>query len=473
MTLTEPGAWLRRQREARAWSQREMARQLIQAGRACGDTSMPGLDSMYRNVHRWERGETGLSERYKLYYCKALDIPATQFGTQAAAPAIPAHPASPANVSPAVPDLPDPRLLASIAVAYRGTYGPDPGEFSVEREVAMAAHEGSDHAEQRGIADTTLEGLRADVNRLARLSDTGEPLAVFLELQRVRNHVFRLQERRLGPGEQTTLYFLLACLNGLMGSKANQLGYPGAAEEFNRSGWAYASALDHRPLMAWSRGELSVYAYYRGRFEESRDLALNGLRYLSAGPHAAALHIYHARAAGRIGDADSALRAVRDAHEARDRDRDYNDDLLEIGGSFAVSRATHYGIAGSALAVAAGAEQEAARELEQAIGLYDQGPGEREEFWFGGKPLAGIDLAVVRLRSGALDAAAEALRPTLSLPVGQRISDMTIRLGTVRDELAAPVFRGSAQARDLGARIEEFGRESVVAGLHGLPGGPG
>jgi hypothetical protein len=51
---------------------------------------------------------------------------------------------------------------------------------------------------------------------------------------------------------------------------------------------------------------------------------------------------------------------------------------------------------------------------------------------------AGIDLAVARLRVGALDAAAVALEPAFSLPAAQRIGDVTIRLATARDELAAP-----------------------------------
>jgi hypothetical protein len=46
-------------------------------------------------------------------------------------------------------------------------------------------------------------------------------------------------------------------------------------------------------------------------------------------------------------------------------------------------------------------------------------------------------------------------------------------LATVHSELAAPVFRSSPQARDLGERIEEFGYESIVGGLHSLPGTPG
>jgi hypothetical protein len=357
-------------------------------------------------------------------------------------------------------------------VTYRGQQESLVGDSTIQREVLMAAHEGSDHAEQAGqpgVGDATFEQLHADVTRLARLVESGEPFAAFLDLRRVRDRIHRILEGRLWPREQTGLYFFLGCLNGLMAIPANQLGYPDAAAELNRAGWAYAHAIDHRPLMAQLRGELSTYAYYRGRYEESRDLALSGLDYLSAGPHAAGLHIYHARAAGRLGDADTARQAIHDAYEARDRACD--DELLEIGGIYLISEATHHAMAGSALT--ATAEHDAARELEQAISLYDEGPRGRENHWFGGKPLAGIDLATVRLRSGALDAATVALQTALSLPATQRISDMTIKLAAVREELTAPIFHGSPQARDLGTQIEEFGRDTIIAGLHSLPGGPG
>jgi uncharacterized membrane protein YccC len=210
--------------------------------------------------------------------------------------------------------------------------------------------------------------------------------------------------------------------------------------------------------------------YWRGSFGESRDLAADGLRYVSEGPPGADLHVFYAKSVARLGDPDAARRAIGEAHEARERD--YTDDLLDIGGQFTISRATHHCFAGTAFAEIPGAEHEAAAELERAIGLYDQGPGESEDHWFAGKPLAGIDLAVVRLRSGALDAAVAALEPALSLPATQRITQVTNRLMAVRDELAAPIFRGSAQARELGEQIEEFGRETIVTGLHSLPGGP-
>jgi hypothetical protein len=410
---------------------------------------------MCHNIHRWERGQGGLTERYKLHYCTVLGISPAQFG-----------PAPDAQ-----PELSDPGLPIPATVAYRGRKGPGTDDPAVGREVLMAAHKGSDHAEQageHGVGDATFAQLRADLVRLSHLTDTGEPFAVFLDMRRVRDRIYRLLDRRLWPREQTDLYFMLGCLNGLMGVTAERLGYPDAAEELIRAGWAYTIAIDHRPLLAQLRQQLSYVAFWRGRTVESRDLAASGLEYLTQGPVGADLYLKYARAAARLGDADAARQAVTSAHNAREHE--YSDDLLDIGGEFAISLATHHGFAGAALAETEGGEPQAAEELERAISLYDAGPGPGEEHWFGGKPLAGIDLAAIRLRSGALDAAVAALEPVLTLLPAQRITALVTRLTLVRTELAAPVFQGSTQARALDERIEEFGRESITAGLHSLPG---
>lgn len=485
----ELGAWLRQQREARGWPRPEMARQLIKAAQARGDTSVPGVDSMCHNIYRWERGADGLSDRYKLHYCHALGITPSQFGPgqpdqrpdNMAGPvtltlAVPAglpSAASLAQMPSATPGVVDPRTLLAAAFAYRDRGTPDLGDSVVEREVWMAAHEGSDHAEQaeeHGIGETTFEQLRADVVRLSHLTDTAEPFGVFLDLRRVRARIYRLLDRRLWPREQTDLYFLLGCLNGLMGLNASRLGYPDAAEELIRAGMVYATAIGHPPLMAHMRVKFSHVAYWRGNFSESRDMATAGLEYLSRGPGGADLYINQARAAARLGDADTARQAVASSHDALEPE--YSDDLTQIGGEeFDLSMATHHGMAGQALAEIPEGDPQAAGELERALRLYDEGPPGRS--WFGGKPLAGINLAVIRLRSGALDAAAASLDWTFTLAPGQRTEEISARLAVVRAELAAPIFRGSPQARDLQERIEEFVRESVVAGLHSLPGGPG
>ena len=392
MMPAELGAWLRQQRQARGWARPEMARQLIRAGQETGDKSMPGLDSMCHNLYRWERGEDSPSERYQLHYCRALGIPPSQFGhaqpdtpgtwpspgavTALAAPGIPAA-AVPAPGPYAAPGPAGPFLLPSAAIAYGGMQEPATGRSRIEQEVLMGAHEASDHAqqaEQHGIGEATSEQLRADVVRLSHLTDTGEPFAVYLDLRRVRERIYRLLERRLWPREQTDLHFLLGCLNGLMAVCARRLGYPDAAEELSRAGWAHASVIDHRPLLAHLRWQLAYVEWWRGRTRESLDLAASGLEYQSAGPGGAELHPQCARAAARLGDTDAARRAVTAAHEARDRD--YHDDLLEIGGDFAVSLATYHCSAGIALAEVPGAESQAAGELEGAIGMYDTGPAQ-------------------------------------------------------------------------------------------------
>ena len=62
-----------------------MARQLIRAAKATGDTSVPGADNISHNIYRWERGAVAPAERYKLYYCGAFGIPFGQFGSSPAA----------------------------------------------------------------------------------------------------------------------------------------------------------------------------------------------------------------------------------------------------------------------------------------------------------------------------------------------------------------------------------------------------
>jgi hypothetical protein len=231
-----------------------------------------------------------------------------------------------------------------------------------------------------------------------------------------------------------------------------------------RAGWVYAVATDHRPLLAVLRQQQSYVATWRGK---PRQGAADGLRYATTGQTAASLHIKYASAAARLGDTASARRAILAAHESREDER--RDDLLEIGGEFAISRATHHYLAGSVLAEITGAESDAAIEIEWAVALYAAGPEQGEQHWFGARALASIDLAVIRLCSGALDAAAATLEPVLSLAPAQRIASLNDRIRTVRTELAAPVFRRSVRARELADQIDEFTRDSVIANLDALP----
>jgi tetratricopeptide (TPR) repeat protein len=299
---------------------------------------------------------------------------------------------------------------------------------------------------------------------------TGDPFSMFLEMRRVRDRVYRLLEGHLRPGDQADLYFLLGCLNELMAATASALGYGQAAEELIRAGWAYAVAIDNRSLMAHLRLQLASITLWYGQSRRARELAEDGLRHLTVGPTGASLYLKYAQAAASTGNVDSARRALAAASDALHGE--HHDDVAAIGGEFGLSAATEHYFAGSALVLVDDAGNEAAGRLEQALSLYEAGPRPGEQHWFGAKAMTSIDLATVRLRSGALDAAVAAIEPALSLPSARRINALMTRLQLVRTELAAPVFRGSAQARDLDERIEDFGRDSVTASLHALPAGP-
>ena len=365
------------------------------------------------------------------------------------------------------------RSAASPAIAYRGMQEPGPGGSWVEREVLMTAHEGSEHAEQaerRDIGEATLEQLRADVARLSVESMSAEPLRMFREMRQVRNRIYSALDRRLWPRDEADLYFLLAALQVLMAVAASDLGYPQPAEELARSGWAYATAIDHRPLMAHLRITLAGIAYWQ-RPRQSRDLAESGLRLLGEGPNAAQLHLQYGRAAARLGDGEAALRAITSANEARERE--YHDDLLDIGGEFGFSRATQHYMAGSVAIEIPQGETSAIGELERATSMYSAGPGPDEHYGYGCVALAHADLATSLLRAGQLEAAAAALEPTLAVQPGQRIVSIPERLTRVRAELASSRYHGSPQASELDERIEAFSRDTIVDDLRDLPAGSG
>jgi transcriptional regulator with XRE-family HTH domain len=197
---TELGAWLRQQREERGWSRTDMARSLITAARETGDHSMPDADVVGNYVYRWERGLIAvLSERYVLLYCRAFGIRPGEFGPRPELPADVGH-ARPSSAPPTTTGVPSRGL-----VAYRGIEAPETRQSTITQEVLMAAHEGSEHAEQaerRDFGDITLEQLRADLIRLSAELMTGDPFSLFQEMRRVRERVYRLFEGRLRPGDQ-------------------------------------------------------------------------------------------------------------------------------------------------------------------------------------------------------------------------------------------------------------------------------
>jgi hypothetical protein len=291
---------------------------------------------------------------------------------------------------------------------------------------------------------------------------TGDPFPLFQRMRRVRASVHRALDLRLWPRDESGLYFLLGLLNSLMAVAASDLGYAVAAEKLAQAGWAYATILDHQPLMAQVQTELATITYWSGRPDESRRHAESGLDLLGRGPNAAQMHLHRARATARLGDVTAARRAIAAAAEARDRD--HHDDVLEVAGEFGFSLASQHYLAGAALAEAPGAERDAAAELELAIAMYDLGPGSDGDHSFGCAARARTSLATTRLRDGQLDAVPPAIAPVLALPRAQRIDSIAAGLTHLHGELTRPRYRDAAGAGDLTEQIRLFLRETAVGG---------
>jgi hypothetical protein len=435
----QTGAWLRRERESRGWDRPEMSRQLIAAAKSRGDSHMPGVKSLTHNIYRWESGD-GVSQRYILAYCAAFGMGPADFPRQI-------RDASRDQVTPG-----------------QASTGRDPAPVTGD-EVLAAAHDASARAwqaEQRGIGDSTLEQLRADVTRLSRDYMTASPLPLFREMRRVRDRMHDVLDHRIWPRDTTEIYVLLGCVNGLMGCVAADLGSTAAAEEFARAGWTYAIVTGHRPLMAKLRLDLAGLSYRGGQVRQAADLAADGLDCLRAGPTAIQLHLLRGRAAAHLGDIVGARKAIEDARRARDLD--YSDDLTAAGGEFDLSQASSEYLTGSVLAELPGASAAAAVQLELAVDLYDRGPRPGETHGYGTAALASIGLAGARLSMGALDAAASALETVLAMPANRRIDPIPQRLAGFRAGLSAPAYHGSALARDLGERIGAFTRDAIATG---------
>jgi hypothetical protein len=429
-----------------------MARRLIAAGKAKGDCQMPGVKSLCHNIYRWEHGD-GVSPRYMLAYCAALGIAPDDFPRQ-----------QPRQQQQHRQQRPRPGESREEA-------GKGESDETVGREVLMAAHDGSDRAgqaEQRGIGDTALEQFRADVTRVSLDYMTAEPLPLFREMRRVRERMHDALERRIWPRDTTEIYFMLGCVNGLMACAAADMGYAASAEELARAGWAYAAVIEQRPLMAKLRLDLADLAYWGGQVRRAAQLAASGLEYLASGPTGAQLHLRQASVMARLGDHDAARRAIEAAAEAA-ADPGYDDDLTALGGEYELSRASLKYLTGAALMELPGAGGEAATQLEQAVALYQAGPEPGETHGYGIAALASVRLAEALLDAREMEAAADALEPVLGLPLSRRIDPIPQGLTRVRNILAQRSFRGSALARDLDERIEEFSRERLAdSGLRAL-----
>ncbi len=315
---TELGAWLRTQREERGWSRSEMARRLITAARETGDGSMPDAETVRSYIYRWEHGKIHtLSERYVLYYCRTLEIKPAQFGPQ------PEPAPDTAVIQPAVAIPAGPGVSYCQQVAYRGIEAPESRQSTVRDEVLMAAHEGSEHAEQaerRDFGDShpgaAARGCRAPVGR----ADDRRPVRhVPGDAPGPRSRLPAARRRSSARATRPICTSCSACLSDLMAVPAIRARLPAGCRGTD-PGRLGLRVGDRQPSPDGAPAAAAGQHHALGRAAPTRpaNSPKTGSATSRPGPTGANLHLKYAQAAARTGDADGARRALAAATDARE-----------------------------------------------------------------------------------------------------------------------------------------------------------
>lgn len=159
------------------------------------------------------------------------------------------------------------------------------------------------------------------------------PLAMLIDLVRLRDTVYEQVDRTHKPRQQAELYLLAGLVCGLLSSVSFDLGHPEVAQEQARAAHTYGSVIDHFSLRAWARAQQVSIMFWTDRPRRAASLAATALETAPVGTARARLHSLRARSLAMIG-ARQEVRVALDA--AADELQRAGDDPLqdEIGGEF-------------------------------------------------------------------------------------------------------------------------------------------
>jgi tetratricopeptide (TPR) repeat protein len=333
--------------------------------------------------------------------------------------------------------------------------------LSLEREIAVTAHESSEHAAYAAactVEDTSIEQLQDDLVGVARRYPGVSPVKSWAEAKRVRDLALAMLDRTGRPAQESDLYLTVGESCGILAAVSFDLGYTDAAAEQARSTFIYGRMIGHNGLCSWALGMRALIGYWSGRPLESLDLVGKGLSIAPAGTPVLRLRAIQARAYAHLGDDSGATEAARLAHA--EREADYEPDELHdrIGGEFSFDDARLARCLASAY-VSLGLADPAIHEAQGALDLYAARPEAAR------MPKveieAHIDLAHAYFLKGSLDAASETLASVFDLEPEERVEGVVSRLISVRSVLSRPQFRSYRPALELAVRIEVFAAESA------------
>jgi hypothetical protein len=327
--------------------------------------------------------------------------------------------------------------------------------------ISALAAESQDFGEWIGmseVADATIEQYTAQVKRLARDFEYAPVPPLMLEARQLRDRVASQLGRHQRLSQARELYLLGAQVCGLLAWMTGDLGNYRAADTHAWTAWMCAEQAGHDGARAWVRATQAKLAYWDGRYDESAQLASDGLDHRCADSAHVFLALFRARALARSGQRRETMHALGQA--AAKRDEATSPDLL--GGVWELTSARYHGLA-AGIQLLLDEPGQAVTEASQAITLSEAAPAAERHLY--AEMLVRTDQAQAHLRQPNLDGAAAVLRPVFELDAGMRTEPVVQQLRQLGQFLALPRFASTPRAQDLREEIEACGRSATLPQL--------
>lgn len=337
----------------------------------------------------------------------------------------------------------------------------EPATLLSEREMIMSAGRDSvEHAilSAAALDPAALEQLHAEAQRAARAYFVAPPMAMLMDLVRLRNTVYEQLDRTHKPRQKAELYLIAGQICGLLSSVSWDLGDADVADEQARAAHTYGSVIDHPSLQAWARALQVTAAFWSKRPRRAIAIATEALEIAPRGTASARLRSVRARALAMIGARQEVVADLNAA--AGELDYAGDDEFLdETGGELRFDRPRQALCAGAAY-VLLGDGDRGETAASTALSLFRGEPEDTR--WAAGMLGATIDLGAARALRGDLAGAEAALVPVFALAPERRTEALSQRLENLDRMLGTQQFRGAIEATRIGERIEDFTAGSLA-----------
>ncbi|WP_234330391.1 hypothetical protein [Streptomyces acidiscabies] len=338
----------------------------------------------------------------------------------------------------------------------------------MERHAAMAARRAMRFAmgaERNETGPETLSYIQDEVQRLAEIY-TRVPLGTILDdLTSIQDETFRLLESgQARPSQFRDLYLLASLESGMLAKAGHDLGDPRSAMMQARTAAVCAAQAEHEGMRAWVKGLQSLISYWADRPEDAFHYAREGATAGEGCRGSVTIWLagLEARAAALLGNEAAVLAANGRAEELREHV--IPDDLDALGGNFVFPQVRQAYYTVEACVLLGSGDEGLVRRAEEAV--RDLSDPDHSHWAFGDQAGVQSDLALARLYTGDLDGAAEAVKPVLGLPPGQRNAGIIGSVQRVRGVLRDKKLRDAPAARALSEEITAFSSRPTLA----LPG---